>query len=64
MIVIERNEYYPLPDHVVDIGPEGGAEGGQVLFQGPVDQLVGIETSHTGKYLKPYLEWVVKEGKC
>ena len=50
VIVIEHNLDIIRADHVVDIGPEGGAEGGPVLFQGPVDQLVGIETSHTGKY--------------
>ena len=65
MIVIEHNlDIIRCADHVVDIGPEGGAEGGYVLFQGSVAQLVKHRTSHTGKYLKPYLDWVIKEGKC
>ena len=65
VIIIEHNlDIIRCADHVVDIGPEGGAEGGQVLFQGPVDELVDVDKSYTGKYLKPYLDWVIKEGKC
>jgi len=38
----------------VHIGPEGGQEGGELVFQGPVENLAQEEKSYTGHYLKPY----------
>ena len=64
-IVIEHNlDIIGSADHVMDIGPEGGHEGGTVLFQGSVDDLIASDKSYTGKYLKPYYEWVREESKC
>ena len=40
---------------VVDLGPEGGEKGGAVVFQGPPSELLQIETSHTGLWLRRYL---------
>lgn len=63
VIIIEHNlDIIRCADHVVDIGPEGGHEGGQVLFQGSVSALIRSQNSYTGKYLKPYFEWVNKEN--
>ena len=43
-------------DHIIDMGPEGGDAGGQVLFEGTPEQLIKCEESYTGKYLKEKLE--------
>lgn len=53
IIVIEHNlEVVKCADHVIDIGPEGGENGGFVLFEGSPKDLVHCEKSYTGKYLK------------
>ena len=53
IIVIEHNlEVVKCADHVIDIGPEGGAQGGYVLFEGKPEDLANCEKSYTGNYLK------------
>jgi len=55
VVVIEHNiDVIRCADYVVDIGPEGGQEGGELVFQGPVENLAQEEKSYTGHYLKPY----------
>jgi len=44
-----------LADHVIDLGPEGGDKGGEVVYQGPVAGLMECGRSYTGKYLSKYL---------
>jgi excinuclease ABC subunit A len=39
-------------DHIIDIGPEGGAKGGTILFEGTPEDIVNCKASFTGKYLK------------
>lgn len=57
VIIIEHNlEIIKTADYVIDLGPEGGEHGGAVLFQGTPENLVKLSSSHTGKYLKPYLK--------
>lgn len=52
IIVIEHNtDVIRCADHVIDIGPEGGAGGGQLLYEGPPDGLKKVKASHTGKYM-------------
>jgi len=53
VLVIEHNlDVIKVADYVIDLGPEGGDGGGLVLFQGTPEDLVKMEESHTGKYLK------------
>ena len=53
VLVIEHNlDVIKVADYVIDLGPEGGDGGGLVLFQGTPEELVKMEESHTGKYLK------------
>jgi excinuclease ABC subunit A len=53
VIVIEHNpEVIKCADRVIDLGPEGGEEGGYLIFEGTPEELVKCENSHTGKYLK------------
>ncbi|MGI5975199.1 MAG: excinuclease ABC subunit UvrA [Paludibacter sp.] len=53
IIIIEHNpEIIKSADHIIDLGPEGGDEGGFVVFEGTPEALVKCETSYTGKFLK------------
>ena len=56
VIIIEHNmDVIKTADHIIDLGPEGGGGGGQVLAEGPPEKVVKIKASYTGKYLKEYL---------
>ncbi len=41
---------------IVDLGPEGGSGGGQILISGTPEQVADFEGSHTARFLKPILE--------
>jgi len=56
ILVIEHNmEMIKMADWVIDIGPEGGNKGGEVVFEGTPEDLVECNESYTGKYLKNHL---------
>lgn len=56
IIVIEHNlEVIKTADWVIDLGPEGGDLGGQIIAQGTPEQICQAPLSYTGQYLKPYL---------
>lgn len=56
VIIIEHNmEIIKSADWVIDLGPEGGNEGGQIVFEGTPEELVKCKESYTGKYLRPYI---------
>jgi excinuclease ABC subunit A len=53
VILIEHNvEVIKCADWVIDLGPEGGENGGHVVFEGTPEQLAACESSHTGRYLR------------
>ena len=57
IIVIEHNlDLIKTCDHIIDLGPEGGDKGGQIVAVGTPEQVVRNEQSYTGKFLKKYLE--------
>ena len=57
VLVIEHNmDFIKVGDHFIDIGPEGGNEGGTVVYQGDMKGLVKCENSYTGKFLKKEIE--------
>lgn len=57
MVVIEHNlDVIKTADYIIDLGPEGGDKGGQVVAAGTPEQVVQVEHSYTGQYLKPVLE--------
>jgi excinuclease ABC subunit A len=56
IIVIEHNlDVIKMADYIIDMGPEGGAAGGQVIAKGTPERIIKNETSYTAKYLKQKL---------
>lgn len=56
LIVIEHNlELIKCADYLIDLGPEGGKNGGSVLFEGTPEDLAKVENSYTARYLKDKL---------
>ncbi|MCW9708491.1 excinuclease ABC subunit UvrA [Fodinibius salsisoli] len=56
VIIIEHNlDVIKSADHIIDIGPEGGFAGGQIVGTGTPEEIANIEESHTGRYLKTVL---------
>lgn len=57
VVVIEHNlDVIKCADYIIDIGPEGGADGGNVVATGTPEQIAQDPDSYTGQYLKPMLE--------
>jgi excinuclease ABC subunit A len=57
ILVIEHNlDLIKTADHIIDLGPEGGERGGQVIAIGTPEQIIKNEKSHTGRFLKKYIE--------
>jgi excinuclease ABC subunit A len=56
MVVIEHNlDVIKNADHIIDMGPEGGSAGGQVIAIGTPEQIAKAEKSYTGQFLKKML---------
>jgi excinuclease ABC subunit A len=56
IVVIEHNrEVIKCADYIIDLGPEGGDEGGNIVFAGTPEELLRCKTSHTAKYLETIL---------
>lgn len=56
VIIIEHNlDVIKSADHIIDIGPEGGFAGGQVVAEGTPEEIAAVEESHTGQFLKEEL---------
>jgi excinuclease ABC subunit A len=56
-VVIEHNlDVIRSADWVIDLGPEGGAQGGKVVAQGPPETVEGVRASHTGRFLREHRE--------
>ncbi|MED3843096.1 excinuclease ABC subunit UvrA [Geobacillus stearothermophilus] len=57
VLVIEHNlDVIKTADYIIDLGPEGGDRGGQIVAVGTPEEVAEVEASHTGRYLKPILE--------
>ena len=57
IIVIEHNlDLIKTADYIIDLGPEGGDGGGEIVGVGTPEQIVKNDRSYTGKFLKKYLE--------
>ena len=57
VLVIEHNlDMIKTADYIIDLGPEGGDRGGEIIACGTPEQVAQVEGSYTGQYLKPLLE--------
>jgi excinuclease ABC subunit A len=57
VLVIEHNlDVVKSADYIIDLGPDGGDKGGEVVFSGSVEDILKDPSSHTGKYLKTFLK--------
>ncbi len=57
VLIIEHNlDVVKMADHIIDLGPEGGDGGGQILFEGTPEEMIKIKNSHTAKFLKTEME--------
>ncbi len=53
LIVIEHNlDVLRSSDYIIDLGPEGGDKGGEIIFQGTIEEIIKCDKSYTGHYLK------------
>ena len=56
IVVIEHNlDLIKTADYIIDLGPEGGENGGEIIATGTPEQIVKNDKSYTGKFLKKYL---------
>jgi excinuclease ABC subunit A len=64
IVVIEHNmDVIKTADWIIDLGPEGGGNGGQIIATGTPEDLVKIKKSHTGQFLKTTLNRFINNGK-
>jgi len=57
VVVIEHNlDVIKTADHVIDLGPGGGVNGGEIIAVGTPEEIAKVAISATGQYLKPILE--------
>ena len=56
LVLIEHNlDVIKLADYVIDLGPEGGDRGGQIVAEGRPEEVAVVEQSHTGRWLQTVL---------
>jgi excinuclease ABC subunit A len=57
VLIIEHNlDVIKTADHIIDLGPEGGSKGGQIIAEGTPEEVAKVKASHTGKYLKRFIK--------
>ncbi|UJS28411.1 excinuclease ABC subunit UvrA [Macrococcoides canis] len=57
VLIIEHNlDVIKMADYIVDLGPEGGDNGGQIIASGTPEQIMQVRESYTGQYLKQHIE--------
>ena len=56
VVIVEHNlDVIKAADWIIDLGPEGGAQGGRIVAEGRPEQVVQVAGSHTGRFLKAVL---------
>jgi len=56
VVVIEHNlDVIKTADYIVDMGPEGGVKGGEIIAEGKPEEICSVKNSFTGQFLKPML---------
>ena len=63
LIVVEHNlDFIKCADHIIDLGPEGGDDGGHIVAQGPPEKILRCPHSYTGTFLHTYLNKTLRGG--
>ena len=63
VLIIEHNlDIIKVADWLIDLGPEGGDRGGELVAEGTPEQVIRIKPSYTGQFLKEHLEHFIKAG--
>ena len=61
VVVIEHNlDVIKTADYIVDMGPEGGVKGGNIVAEGKPEEIIEVKDSYTGQFLKPLLNGKIK----
>jgi excinuclease ABC subunit A len=56
VLIIEHNlDIIKVADHIIDLGPEGGDGGGELIAEGSPEEICAVEASYTAKFLRPYV---------
>jgi excinuclease ABC subunit A len=64
VVVIEHNlDVIKTADQIIDMGPEGGEEGGFLMAAGTPEQVAAVESSHTGAFLRPLVQPAPAKGR-
>ena len=62
VVVIEHNlDVIKTADWIIDMGPEGGADGGKVIAEGSPEKVATVDSSYTGKFLKSLINGKMKK---
>ena len=62
VVVIEHNlDVIKTADYIVDMGPDGGINGGNIIAEGKPEEIINVKSSYTGKFLKPLLDLKYKK---
>ncbi len=57
VIVIEHNlDVIKVADYIIDLGPEGGDRGGNIIATGTPEEIINVKESYTGQFLKPLIK--------
>ena len=62
VVVIEHNlDVIKTADYIIDMGPDGGVKGGNIVAEGKPEDIINVKNSYTGQYLKPMLNGKIKK---
>jgi excinuclease ABC subunit A len=62
VVVIEHNlDVIKVADQLIDMGPEGGEEGGRLIAAGTPEEVAAVADSHTGDFLRPLVKPVARK---
>ena len=62
VVVIEHNlDVIKTSDYIIDMGPDGGVNGGNIVAEGKPEEIINVKNSYTGQFLKNLLENKVKK---
>ena len=62
LVVIEHNlDVIKTADYIVDMGPDGGVKGGNIIAEGKPEEIINVKSSYTGQFLKDLFDNKIKK---